>query len=340
MRYTQDLDKSSELLRLAIARMSKQLAPFNPITYAVWYEYVADPNSALRAELDGLLNAGSPITQEVVQSLYRKHIFEMDEEFARQLSTGVQRMLAEVGQSSAQTHAQASRYGGTLERWQAELTTGVHDAGKLREGVSLVLDDTRDIKASISNLNSVLDESRKEVEKLRVELQRAREEAVTDALTGLANRKGFDQALGALLAEASPSSNVGLVMFDIDHFKQINDTHGHLFGDRVIHTVAQILKANVKGRDVVCRYGGEEFALLLPETPLSGANALAEKIRHVVSLGRIRRLDRNETVGNITLSAGVTALKYGEPFTDFIERADAAMYQSKSQGRNRVSVLT
>jgi diguanylate cyclase len=285
-----------------------------------------------------LLNARAPITQEVVQSLYRKHIFEMDEDFARQLSADVQRMLAEVGHSSAQTQEQAARYGGTLERWQGELAA-VRGAGKLHEGVALVLNDTREIKASISNLNSVLDESRKEVEKQRVELERAREEAATDALTALANRKGFDQALAALLTEARASSDVGLAMFDIDRFKQINDTHGHLFGDRVIHTVAQILKANVKGRDVVCRYGGEEFALLLPETPLTGARALAEKIRHVVSLGRIRRLDRNETVGNITISAGVTVLKHGEPFTDFIARADAALYQSKSHGRNRVSVL-
>ncbi len=337
MRYPQDFEKSSELLRLSLAQMSKHVAPLNPLTYAVWYEYFANPDTRLRGELDALAKSGSPITQEAILALYRKHIFQMDEDFAQLLNAGVRRILTDVGRATEKTQTQTTRYGDTLERWQGELAEA-HDAVKLQKGVEMVLYDTRDIKASISSLNDVLHDSRKEVERLRVELQRAREEAVTDALTGLANRKGFDQALATLLKEAATGSSLSLVMFDIDHFKKINDTHGHLFGDRVIHTVAQILKANVKGRDVVSRFGGEEFALLLPDTPLAGAGALAEKIRHIVSVGRIRRLDRNETVGNITLSAGVTVLNVGEPFTDFIARADEALYKSKSQGRNRVTV--
>jgi diguanylate cyclase len=127
-------------------------------------------------------------------------------------------------------------------------------------------------------------------------------------------------------------------MIDIDHFKVLNDSFGHVFGDRVIRSVGELLKATVKGQDVVARYGGEEFALLLPETPLPGAQVVAERLRDAVARSRIRRLNSEETIGSITISAGVASYRPGESVATFIDRADAALYNSKTQGRNRVSI--
>lgn len=111
-----------------------------------------------------------------------------------------------------------------------------------------------------------------------------------------------------------------------------------MFGDRVIRTIGELLKATVKGQDVVARYGGEEFALLLPETPLAGAKVVAERLREAVAQSRIRRLNSEETVGCITISAGLANYYSGEAVATFIDRADAALYASKAQGRNRVTV--
>jgi diguanylate cyclase len=126
-------------------------------------------------------------------------------------------------------------------------------------------------------------------------------------------------------------------MLDIDHFKKCNDTYGHLFGDKVIRRVAQVITKNVKGQDLPARIGGEEFAILLPDTPVAGALALAERIRMAVERGRIKRGDGAEAVGNITISLGVAEYAPGETLEAFILRADQALYASKAGGRNRVT---
>jgi diguanylate cyclase len=126
-------------------------------------------------------------------------------------------------------------------------------------------------------------------------------------------------------------------MCDIDHFKKINDNYGHLFGDKVIRAVAQVLTDNVKGRDTAARYGGEEFIVLLPNTPLEGARALAEKIRSTIEGGRIKKGGGEETA-KVTISLGVSRYAPGESSASFIERADKALYVSKQSGRNQVSL--
>jgi len=133
-------------------------------------------------------------------------------------------------------------------------------------------------------------------------------------------------------------AGAALVLADIDHFKTVNDTHGHLIGDKVIRAVAHVLSTNIKGRDIAVRIGGEEFALLLPETSLSGAASLAEKLRELVAQGRIRRNDGEEQVGHVTLSLGVAAAEDGDSLEALIERTDAALYAAKRGGRNRVTV--
>ena len=118
----------------------------------------------------------------------------------------------------------------------------------------------------------------------------------------------------------------------------VNDTYGHVLGDKVIRAVAHVLRSSIKGRDVAARLGGEEFAVLLPQTSLLGAAALAEQIRRTVEQGRICRPDGDESIGQVTLSVGVAAAKPGDTLEALLERADAAMYTAKRAGRNRVSV--
>lgn len=153
-----------------------------------------------------------------------------------------------------------------------------------------------------------------------------------DALTGLKDRGQFDTKGPVMLKAASRSKlSVSLMMIDIDHFKAINDTHGHPAGDGVIQMVADIIARTKREGDKLFRYGGEEFALLCPETP-PGAIALAERIRAAVASSAHPGLGRP-----VTISIGIATFpKDAEDFRELLMRADAALYQAKALGRNRV----
>ena len=173
----------------------------------------------------------------------------------------------------------------------------------------------------------------------RDDLLRARDEALLDALTGVLNRKGFDRRLDRLLSE-QPAGDAGhgLVMLDIDHFKQVNDTHGHLVGDRVIQAVGEILRAAVPAGDcAAARYGGEEFAILVPNATLDRTAQIAEDVRLRTKAMKIRDRRTQDVVLTITISGGVAAWRPGDDAAALVQRADAALYQSKKAGRDRVT---
>jgi diguanylate cyclase len=338
MRYRESLSQSAECLRLALQHMGRHDAGLHPVSYAVWYEYVAGINPALTAELDGLNRTKVRLNDEMVFALYRRHIAEIDDATAERISNQVQRIVHRVSDSAAQAGERASHFGNALEQLSESLNRP-RDAGAAPIELEEVLRDTRDMQDAIGKLQTRLDQSLREAEQLRQEVARAREEALVDALTGLPNRKALDRAMDATLADlGSNATGPCLLMVDIDHFKRINDTYGHLFGDKVLRSIGQILKANVKGRDTAARYGGEEFAVLLPHTPLHGALGLAEALRRTIAGGRVKRLDSDETIGNITVSIGLAAFRSGETAAQLLGRADRALYASKAQGRNRVTV--
>jgi diguanylate cyclase (GGDEF)-like protein len=125
-------------------------------------------------------------------------------------------------------------------------------------------------------------------------------------------------------------------MLDIDHFKKINDGFGHLVGDRVIKGVGAAIASAVKKGDVAARYGGEEFAVLLPGASADVAFQVAERVRETVGRASIKRLDKKESVGNVTISGGIAIMRSDESLLSFIDRADKALYAAKQGGRNRV----
>jgi diguanylate cyclase len=159
---------------------------------------------------------------------------------------------------------------------------------------------------------------------------------VTDPLTGLLNRRGFDHQIERIAHGGMRGCT--LLIVDIDHFKAINDAHGHLLGDKVIVAVANVLRACIGERGPIARIGGEEFAALLSHTSSAGGVELAERIRAAVELGKIRRADTDESIGNVTVSLGLATGGDSEQFEAMTARADRALYQSKTAGRNRVTV--
>jgi diguanylate cyclase len=181
--------------------------------------------------------------------------------------------------------------------------------------------------------------SRATVQQLRDHLGALQNEALTDPLTSLLNRRGLEREF-ARRFEASPEGfeRCGVLIADIDHFKRVNDNYGHSFGDQVIRAAAQSISQVVKGRDLIARWGGEEFLILLPETPRTGAMALAEQVRAAFAKVRIRRAGSEEYLEKLTLSLGVAMPLQGESLDKAIARADSALYKAKYAGRNRVSM--
>ena len=335
--YTETREASAELLRLALPMLSRHPAGFTPISYALWYEYAAGTNPALKADLDKLLDSGEKLDDTRCWTLYEKHISRRDDASSMRLRNELERMMQHLTTAAAATGEQAEEFGASLDGFGKQLGPDA-DPELLKKAVNAMLEKTEQMTLRTRALETQLRESSLEVEYLRSELVRAKGEALTDPLTGIANRRGFMNSIE--LARASHEDGLAstcLIAIDIDHFKQCNDTYGHLFGDKVIRNLAHILKRLIKGQDVAARMGGEEFLVFLPDTPIEGAHKLAEQIRTTVAAGRIISPISGD-VGRITISLGVTDYSPDETVDDYVSRADQALYASKSAGRDRVTV--
>ncbi|MCZ0925866.1 diguanylate cyclase [Halomonas janggokensis] len=170
-----------------------------------------------------------------------------------------------------------------------------------------------------------------EVEQVRQERDMMAERAAHDHLTGLPNRSYLDQHVAALISRGEPFS---IAVVDIDHFKQVNDTHGHDVGDTTIQWLGNRISECLRGNDILARVGGEEFVIVMPQTSLLAAEKVTERIRNYIKIGTIALLDDSEL--SITISVGVSEHVEGAPFADVLKRADTALYAAKHAGRDRV----
>jgi len=156
-------------------------------------------------------------------------------------------------------------------------------------------------------------------------------------LNGIANRKAFDEVLLSAVAEASQNgTDMCRAMADIDFLKKLNDSFGQQHGNQLLRLVGRCLSNNVKGQDTPARYGGEEFAMILPSTALADAIKLSNHIRETVKSRELVKKSTGENLGRVTMSLGVAQFEMGDTPATMIARADAALYEAKEQGRNRV----
>jgi diguanylate cyclase (GGDEF)-like protein/PAS domain S-box-containing protein len=165
-----------------------------------------------------------------------------------------------------------------------------------------------------------------------------RSQSILDPLTGLFNRRYMEETLDLELARAARGRRaIGIIMLDIDHFKPLNDSRGHDAGDVLLRELAGLLMARVREGDIACRYGGEEFVLIMPEAPLELARRRAEELREAVR--QLHVPYRGGIIGPITVSAGVAAFpEHGKTSAALVHAADSALYRAKNEGRDRVRI--
>jgi diguanylate cyclase (GGDEF)-like protein len=181
--------------------------------------------------------------------------------------------------------------------------------------------------------HTILRVEHKEPEQVRLE-EELFQAAVTDALTGVPNRRWFQERAAAAILESSRHGHpLGAVFIDIDRFKQINDRLGHEAGDLVLKETARRIDGARRSEDLLCRYGGEEFVLLLPHADLAQTAMFAERVRAAVGSTPV---DIRGTPLEVTVSVGVSCCRFGDPVETLLRRADEAMYRAKEKGRNRV----
>ena len=178
---------------------------------------------------------------------------------------------------------------------------------------------------------------RRYTERLRDNVQASIEMAITDALTGLFNRRYMESHLGTLIEQASARGKpLATLVIDIDYFKAINDNHGHDAGDDVLRDFALRIKRSIRGIDLACRYGGEEFVLVMPETDMAVAAMVAERLRRRIAAEPFA-IQQGSRVVPVTISIGIAALRdKDDTAASVLKRADQALYRAKRDGRNRV----
>lgn len=331
------IETAAEYLRLTLPLMSRHKVPAIPHNYAVWYSYVTGDIPELKAEIDHRIAQQVAFTADVNALLYQKYLADHDIDSIERIRGDLNQILREVSSALNDAGENATSFGGTLGGVATEVAQQ-DDLRDIRRLLETLIDETRTMQTVTTGMQSQFESKAREIEELQHQLQHERQRANTDPLTGLYNRFALLDRLSDALSEMAEDAPPSLVMLDIDRFKKINDTHGHLIGDRVIRYVAQVMENNIKGKDTAARYGGEEFTVLLPETSSKGAQSVAESIRQIVSQAQLVRADNKKPLGQITISAGVATYRPGEDVMEFINRADQALYRSKNGGRNRVTV--
>lgn len=322
---------------LALERIENlKLRPLPPL-YELWYRYFQGDPEIVRA-IDGY---PGEMNEVACFKIHKRFLSESARDDAvKKIADQVQQAITEIAMMLSNAKDAASDYGTNINDVQNRLdnANSLEDLGQV---VSALVADTRKMVEKNQALELQLVSSSKQVTELRENLDNVRKEAMTDGLTGLSNRKAFDRQIRDCI-EAAGEQNTPLVlmMLDIDYFKKFNDTYGHQVGDQVLRLVARTLTDNVKGRDIAARFGGEEFAIILPETGLESGLKVADILRKLVENKEVINKSSHETLGRITLSVGVAQYQTGESISDFIERADAALYQAKRNGRNRVEAAS
>ncbi len=305
----------------AIRFLDTHMLDPTPGNYAFAYLYMTGVSGSLRKTVDGMVFDGVRLKQDVVDELMSTTTetagaavpSDMDE-----IRETIRRQALSVADLTQRSLSDTSAFGRELQEGAEQALSGVDLAGIIRT-----------MAERTAMMERKLAETAKETERLRMDLDAARDDASRDALTNLPNRRAVERQIEKL---GRAAEEMAVAFCDIDHFKSINDRFGHAVGDRVLKAVAETLSETMDPH-IVARFGGEEFVVLLPGISADEAFRLVEQAREAVAQRNFRVRETDQLIGTVTFSAGVAQAK-GDP-EEALRVADKSLYEAKNSGRNR-----
>ncbi len=309
-----------------------------PGNYRLWFTYASGTIKKLNQTIDILLSNKREISSAICEDLHYRFFQSMDEaEQMVSVTVMIEQKLAHLASSLSEAGLDTSYFGNTLGNAFSALEANPQVETNLRSVINLLITATKQMEQRSKNLENYLHRSSEQMVELQSNLEAIRTDSVTDKLTGIGNRRAFDNIFREYAMDSMESGeDLCLLLLDIDHFKLFNDTHGHPLGDQVLRMVASLLKETVGDKGFCARYGGEEFTVILPDQDLSQAIQTANDIIEVISKRDIVKRSGGEIIRGVTVSVGAAQFDHGEPIAVLLERADAGLYAAKQNGRNRV----
>ena len=299
--HADDHERTMAFAEIALGQIKALREAATPRNYEIWYAYATGYHPSLNQKINELLGESGKLTDAELEEIYETYLSPT--RLSERIDNVGSKVMGEIEQVMAMIDAAAGSANHYTEHL-ADMTEKLGDS-KDREGLRAIVEGlvqtAKEMEVSNQQLEERLNASKQEINELQVNLETVRAESLTDPLTQLANRKFFDTTLEQAIADAAAKNEpLSLMMTDIDHFKNFNDSFGHLTGDQVLRLVAMSVKQNVKGQDTAARYGGEEFAIVLPNTVLRSAIMVADHIRRAVMTKELMKRSTGEHLGRVT----------------------------------------
>lgn len=341
MPKSEEIERTIEHAEEAVAQIRKNRTPAYPKTYEVWYTHLSGNNKDLSLEIEGMLEKYGRISPGQIVHLHETYIsYSGLGDKVDQMGTKIDDEAGFLDKIVKRFHTLTHDFDGTLKQTVADLEIDL-DQQTLKKLVERISSETEGMTSHTSELLDQLKIAHSGIQLLHKNLEEVREETLLDQLTMIGNRRHFDRSISRVISDFQITGKpVSLILADIDRFKKFNDRWGHQTGDQVLRLVALAIKGNVKMADIACRYGGEEFAILLPNTKLTDATDIANRIRTAVAKRDVVKRSTGENLGKITISAGVSTISTEDTIETLINRADKFLYAAKNAGRNRVLAET
>ena len=335
--YNHSIDRAHEFAQSAMNRIKDESLPCSPYIYELFYNYYSGHDPEIVRSIDIMVSQNFDLTLDRCLELYNRLLNTNKSKETLERAEGiVDQTIANVDEMVGNFKNSNEGFSGSIDNISSDIANAVSPE-QLRDLLGNVISETQKMVSENHVLETKLERSSETMIELKKEMEAVREEAYTDSLTGIANRKKFDLEIVRLIGEARENNKpLSMIFIDIDHFKSFNDAYGHQIGDQVLRLVAKTFQESLKGRDFSCRYGGEEFVILLPETNQDGGAKIANILRESIKNKDIKNRHTGESLTRVTISAGVAQTLKNEEITDWISRADRALYEAKRKGRDCV----
>lgn len=338
MEPTETYEEATKCARSAIKTMAeKRIVPY-PRSFTIWYIYFSKKYPDLNAVLDKFFDKEGYFTEDRNTLIYQKFFgFDQLGRTVREVTSGASKALGDAFEHVRDLCSETKGARKDIEACCSRLEKA-KGSDQLRELVDEMLDRVRKLDDASQAMEIKLSADYKKMAELHRSIEESQRESMTDALTGLANRKLFDACLRLTADDARKSASLCVILMDVDNMGGYNDKHGYAAGDEALRIIATALSETVKGRDLAARHGDDEFAVLTTRTLLPDSSKLARNFRGAVGIGS-RVMDVDVPCGmehRITLSIGVAQYEPGESIGRLLERVKHALSAAKANGRNQV----